>query len=94
MSLTRRLTPRSKDGRLCCSLAPPRQVGVWKRPSAPAQSTLVAAESLRALTSNAYEPWDFWFAKVPRSRLSAQHCSRYINAEAIEWLTVGGTGAT
>jgi hypothetical protein len=35
----------------------PKQVSVWKTPSAPAQTVLAAAQSLRALTSNAYEPW-------------------------------------
>jgi hypothetical protein len=35
----------------------PEQSGVWKMPSAPTQSAIAAAQSLRALTSNAYEPW-------------------------------------
>jgi hypothetical protein len=35
----------------------PEQISVWKMPSAPTQSALMAAQSLRALTSNAYEPW-------------------------------------
>jgi hypothetical protein len=35
----------------------PEQISVWKMPSAPTQSALIAAKSLRALTSNAYEPW-------------------------------------
>jgi hypothetical protein len=35
----------------------PKPIGVWKMPPKPAQTALAAAQSLRALTSNAYEPW-------------------------------------
>ncbi len=35
----------------------PKQIRVWQRPSMPAQTAQAAAESLRALTSNAYERW-------------------------------------
>ena len=35
----------------------PKQIGVWHMPSVSAQTAQAAAESLRALTSNAYERW-------------------------------------